>query len=329
MSIPKKTLCININRIYDSYLKNEININPLLDKIDMSKKEFNKIIRNNKNKKEYYLKRKLNDDIVKDITKLNLPYIYFINEYQRVYLSGESFSNVIGFTNIDDTGQEGIELAKNDILKSVSGLKKIRKDNLGRNIQLLEVIKEAKNGSDIHLSFDKRIQFIGYKILEKHVQRQKAKSASLILIKNKTGEIISMINYPSFDPQNRHEYKGNKIQNSIVTELFEPGSTIKPFIIYSGLNNNSVNIKDTINTSSGFQLTNTSERLMDYKDLGNLTIEGILEKSSNVGAAKIARSTKKKNIYNDLQSLGFGEDLFIQLPGIRNGILKSYHQWDE
>ena len=159
-----------------------------------------------------------------------MPHTYFINEYQRVYLSGESFSNVIGFTNVDDKGQEGIELAKNDILKSITGVKKIRKDNLGRNIQLLDVIKEAKNGTDIDLSFDKRIQFIGYKILEKHVQQQKAKSASLILVKNKTGEIISMINYPSFNPQNRHEYKGNKIQNLAVTELFEPGSTIKPFI---------------------------------------------------------------------------------------------------
>ena len=329
MSIPKKTLCININRIYDLYIKNEINFDPLLIKIGMDKKEFNKIIRNNKNKQEYYLKRKLDDNLYTDIVKLNLPYTYFINEYQRVYLSGESFSNVIGFTDVDDKGQEGIELAKNDILKSITGVKKIRKDNLGRNIQLLDVIKEAKNGTDIDLSFDKRIQFIGYKILEKHVQQQKAKSASLILVKNKTGEIISMINYPSFNPQNRREYKGNKIQNLAVTELFEPGSTIKPFIIYSGLNNNSANIDDVIDTSLGFQLTHSSERLVDYKDLGNLTIEGILEKSSNVGAAKIAKNTKKKYIYGDLQKLGFGEDLFIQFPGIQNGTLKSYHQWDE
>ncbi len=329
MSIPKKTLCININRIYESYIKNKINFDPLLNKIDMSKKEFNRIIRNNKNKQEYYLKRKLDDNLARDIDKLKLPHTYFINEYQRVYLSGESFSNVIGFTDIDDRGQEGIELAKNDTLKSMPGLKKIRKDNLGRNIQLLDVIKEAKNGADINLSFDKRIQFIGYKILEKNVRQQKAKSASLILVKNKTGEIISMINYPSFNPQNRYEYKGNKIQNSVVTELFEPGSTIKPFIIYAGLNNNSANIDDIIDTSSGFQLTNAPERLMDYKDLGNLTIEGILEKSSNVGAAKIAKNTKKKYIYADLQRLGFGEDLFIHLPGIQNGTLKNYHQWDE
>ena len=154
MSIPKKTLCININRIYDLYIKNEINFDPLLLKIGMDKKEFNKIIRNNKNKQEYYLKRKLDDDLYRDIIKLNLPHTYFINEYQRVYLSGESFSNVIGFTNVDDKGQEGIELAKNDILKSITGVKKIRKDNLGRNIQLLDVIKEAKNGIDIDLSFD-------------------------------------------------------------------------------------------------------------------------------------------------------------------------------
>ena len=329
MSIPKKTLCINISKIYDSYVKDEINIDHLLEKINMSKIDFNEIIRNNKNKKEYYLKRKIDDDLADEIITLKLPHIYFKNEYQRVYLSGESFSNVLGFTDIDDAGQEGIELAKDDILKSTPGLKKIRKDNLGRNIQLLEVIKEAKTGSDINLSFDKRIQFIGYKILEKHVKKQKAKSASLVLVKNKTGEIISMVNYPSFNPQNRHEYKGDKIYNSVVTELFEPGSTIKPFIVYTGLYNKSADINQTINTSSGLRLTNDSKRIMDYKDLGRLSIEGVLEKSSNVGAAKIAKNTKKKYIYNDLQNLGFGSNLFVQLPGIQNGVLKSYHQWDE
>ena len=329
MSIPKKTLCINISRIFDPYIKNQMNFNDLLKKINMSKKEFNEIIRKNKNKKEYYLKRKIDDDLADEILNLKLPHIYFINEYQRVYLTGESFSNVIGFTNIDDMGQEGIELAKDDVLKSTSGLKKIRKDNLGRSIQLLEVMKEAKSGYDINLSFDKRIQFIGYKILEKHVKKQKAQSASLVLVKNKTGEIISMINYPSFNPKNRQEYRGDRIQNLAITELFEPGSTIKPFIIYTGLYHKSADINDTIDTSSGLHLTKGSERLMDYRDLGELSIKGVLEKSSNVAAAKIAKKTKRKYIYDDLQKLGFGSNLFIQLPGIQNGVLKSYHQWDE
>mgnify|MGYP001164206412 FL=1 len=329
MSLPKKTLCINISKIYKSYLRKEINPNKLLGVINLSKAKFDSIIRNNKDKQEYYLKRKLNKKKVEEIKNLDLPYIYFIDEYHRVYLGGEYFSNVVGFTDIDDNGQDGIELAKNKRLQSTKGIKKIRKDNLGRSVELLDIVKEPKAGNNIYLSMDKRIQFVGYKILKQHVNKTKADSASLVLIKNKTGEIISMINYPSFNPDNRKEIYGNKVQNLVTSSLFEPGSTIKPFTGYTALYSGSHNIHDVINTSHGFKLTRNSKLLKDYKNLGFLTLEGIIEKSSNVGAAIIAKKTKKEHMHNTLKKLDFGNNLYIGLPGSQNGNLKNYQEWDE
>ena len=329
MSLPKKTLCINISKIYQPYINKELKLNKLLKTISLSKSKFNSIIRKNKNQKEYYLKRKLDNKKVEEIKKLNLPYIYFIDEYHRVYLGGEYFSNVIGFTDIDDNGQDGIELAKNQHLQSIKGMKKIRKDNLGRSVELLDIVKEPKSGKNIYLSMDKRIQFIGYKILKHHVNKTKADSASLVLIRNKTGEIISMVNYPSFNPDNRKEMSGKKVQNLVTSSLFEPGSTIKPFTGYTALHTGSHDINDVINTSHGFKLTKNSKLLKDYKNLGFLTLEGVIEKSSNVGAAIIAKKTKKEYIHDTLQKLDFGNNLYIDLPGSQNGSLKNYQEWDQ
>ena len=198
-----------------------------------------------------YLKRKIDDEIAAKISKLKLPHVYFIEEFHRVYLGGNYFSNVIGFTDIDDKGQEGIEYAKNDQLMSIGGLKKVRKDNLGRSIETIELIKKPVPGKNIYLSLDKKVQLIAYNILKEYVKKDKAESASLVLIKNKTGEIISMVNYPSFNPDLRHEMSGVKIKNRVATEIFEPGSTIKPFLILSALDSNTFSQKDLIDTTPG------------------------------------------------------------------------------
>ena len=329
MSVPKKTLCINFKEIYQPYVNNEINITPLLKTINLSKKKFNTLLRKNKDKVEYYLKRKINDDEYSKLQRLNIPYVYFIDEYDRVYLSGEYFSNVIGFTDIDDNGLSGIELAKDNILKSQKGLKKIRKDNLGRSVELLEIIKESKPGEDIHLSFDKRLQYVGYSILKKHVDSTNADSASLVLVRSQTGEIITMVNYPSFNPNNRNEFKGENIKNKVVSSVFEPGSTIKPIIGYAALSSGTVDLDDTINTTNGLKLHNKSKLLTDYKNFGLLTLEGVIQKSSNVGAAMIAKKTKKQKIYDTLTEFSIGSDLYVDFPSIQNGNMKDINNWDD
>ena len=329
MSVPKKTLCINFRKIYQLYTNNEININPLLDKINLSKKTFNKLLRKNKDKAEYYLKRKVDDDVYNDIKKINIPYIYFIDEYDRIYLSGEYFSNVLGFTDIDDNGLSGIELANENILQSTKGLKKIRKDNLGRSVEMLEIIKEPKPGEDIYLSLDKRLQYVAYSILKKHVDSSDADSASLILIRSQTGEIITMVNYPSFNPDNRQEFTGEKIKNKAVSSIFEPGSTIKPIILYAALESGTVDINERIDTGYGLKLYDKSKLLTDYKNLGLLTLEGVIQNSSNVGAAIIAKKTKKQKIYKTLNEFNFGGDLYVDFPSIQNGNIKDISSWDD
>jgi len=329
MSVPKKTLCINFRKIYQPYINNEINVDPLLDKINLSKKTFNKLLRKNKDKAEYYLKRKVDDDIYNDIKKINIPYVYFIDEYDRIYLSGEYFSNVLGFTDIDDKGLSGIELANESILQSNKGLKKIRKDNLGRSVEMLEIIREPKPGEDIYLSLDKRLQYVGYSILKKHVDSSDADSASLILIRSQTGEIITMANYPSFNPDNRKEFAGEKIKNKAVSSIFEPGSTIKPIILYAALESGTVDLNETIDTGYGLKLYDKSKLLTDYKNLGLLTLEGVIQNSSNVGAAIIAKKTKKQEIYKTLNEFNFGGDLYVDFPSIQNGNIKDISSWDD
>ena len=327
MSLPKKTLCINIHKFNKLLQTKNINYNELLRIIGLSKKDFSKILKKHSNKKEYYLKRKLDDSLVIKITELNLPYIYFIPEFSRVYLGGAYFSNIIGFTDIDDNGQAGIEYSKNKELSSTPGIKKVRKDNLGRSVELIELVKKPIPGQNIHLSLDKRIQFIGYNILQKHVERSNADSASLVLIKNATGEIISMVNYPSFNPNNRQEMTGHKIRNKAATYTFEPGSTMKPFAIYTALETKAIDYNYSINTSLGFQLKNKT--LKDYKDLGVLDLEGIIQKSSNIGAATLSKKTNREDIYNTLKDLDFGGSLYIDWPGEQNGSLHHYNNWSE
>jgi len=327
MSLPKKTLCINAYKINQLLKTNNINYNKLLKIIGLSKKDFLKILKKHSNKKEYYLKRKLDDGLASKIIKLDLPYVYFIPEFSRVYLGGSYFSNIIGFADIDDNGQAGIEYSKNKELSPTPGIKKVRKDNLGRSVELIELIKKPIPGQNIHLSLDKRIQFIGYDILKEHVERNNADSASLVLIKNTTGEIISMINYPSFNPNNRQEMTGHKIRNKAATYTFEPGSTMKPFAVYTALETKVVDNNYIINTSLGFQLKNKS--LKDYKDLGILDLEGIIQKSSNIGAATLSKKTNKEDIYNTLKDLDFGGSLYIDWPGEQNGNLHHYNDWSE
>ena len=271
---------------------------------------------------------KLNDDIVEAIIELNLPHVYFIDEYQRVYLGGAYFSNILGFTDIDDNGQSGIEYSKNIELGSIGGIKKIRKDNLGRSIELISLVKKPIPGENIHLSVDKRIQFIGYNILKKHTQKFNADSASLVLVKVKTGEILAMANYPSFNPSNRREMTGSKIKNGVVSLSFEPGSTIKPFTVYNALYNQTYSEEDIIKTSPG-KMSIGKHEIKDYKDLGNISLKDIIRLSSNVGAAKVSLQNDKKSIYNTLQDFDFGKNLYVDLHGEEQGRLIHYSQWDE
>ena len=199
MSLPSKTLCINPSKLHQ--IENKDDLKKISKIINIPYEKIHKAIYRNKDKKEYYLKRHISKLEFTEIEKYTNSYIYFINESKRSYLGGEAFSNILGFTSIDDEGQEGIELAKDGVLKPSDGIKKIKKDNIGREVETIEIIKKPKAGLNVTLSLDKQIQIIGYDVLKKYVKKFNAESGSIVLVETKTGKILSMTNYPSFDPE--------------------------------------------------------------------------------------------------------------------------------
>ena len=317
MSLPIKTLCINPSKLSKSSDKS---ILKLSGDLGISNDNLKKLIKKNKKKKELYLKRHVSRDFYFKINSLNNPNLYFINENKRSYLGGRSFSNIIGFTNIDDKGQEGIELVNNKLLSSKTGLKKVKKDNIGRPIETLGLLKKPIPGEDIFLTLDKRVQIIGYETLRKYITKFNAESGSIILIESNTGDIISMTNYPSFNPERRSEFNGKNIKNRAVYDLIEPGSTIKPLIIYSGLHNKVITESTIINTAPGVIQIEDNE-IKDWKYLGKVIPRDIIRLSSNIGAAKVSSKLSKKQLIDGLNKLGFGQSLFLNLPGSKTGYL--------
>jgi len=323
MSLPSKTLCINPSKLYT--LEHKSDLKKISEIINIPYQKIKKTIYRNKDKKEYYLKRHISKLEFTKIEKYTNSYIYFINESKRSYLGGEAFSNVLGFTNIDDVGQEGIELAKNEVLKPSDGIKKIKKDNIGRAIETLEIIKKSKAGLDVTLTLDKQKQIIAYDVLKKYVKKFEADSASIVLIETATGNILSMANYPSFDPEIRTSYKGEKIKNRIIHDLIEPGSTIKPLIIYAGLHHNTINHDTIIDTAPGVIKLDDKE-IKDWKFLGKVSSGDIIKYSSNIGAARVSTMLSKKQLINNLEKFGFGHSLYIDLPGSRYGKLPTTNE---
>ena len=319
MSLPSKTLCINPSKLYE---KNSKVIYKLSSILNIEQKRILNIIAKNKNKKEYYLKRHVDKKIYLEVKKIKSPYVYFITENKRIYLGGKPFSNIIGFTDIDDKGQEGIEYISDNQLSPTSGLKKVKKDNIGRSIETIEILKKPIPGKDIIITLDKRIQIIGYEMLRKYIDKFKADSGSIVLVESKSGNILSMINYPSFDLEKRHTYKGDKIKNRVVYDLIEPGSTIKPLIVYTGLENNVIHESTIIDTAPGIINLEGTE-IKDWKYLGQVTPRDIIKLSSNIGAAKISSKLEKKELIKFLEKIGFGQSLFLNLPGAKNGSLPT------
>ena len=320
MSLPAKTLCINPNALF--YDDKNTDLQKLANILNIPHDKLRKIINKTKDRKEYYLKRHISKSIYLKISKLSNPNIYFINENKRSYLGGEAFSNIIGFTDIDDNGQEGIELVNDNVLKPIDGKKKIKKDNIGRSIEIIEVTQKPSPGKNLILTLDKRIQIIAYDVLKKYIQKYRAESGSIVLVEAKSGNILSMANYPSFDPEKRNTYKGPKIKNRAIYDLIEPGSTIKPFIIYAGLINKVIDISTIIDTAPGVIKLDNKE-IKDWKYLGKVSTNDIIKLSSNIGAAKVSKKLSKKQLLSNLDSFGFGQSLFINLPGSKNGSLPS------
>lgn len=272
-------------------------------------------------KREFvYLKRHIRPELAEQVAALDIAGVYLQREYRRYYPTGEVAAHVLGFTNIDDAGQEGLELAYNDWLRGESGKKMVMKDRLGRTIKYVESVQAAQPGKNLSLSIDRRLQYLAYRELKHAVSQHKAKSASAVILDIKTGEVLAMVNQPSYNPNNRHHLKKSYLRNRAVTDVFEPGSTIKPFTVAAALESGKFKVGSTVDTAPGY--FNIGKYVVqDVKNYGRINLTTILEKSSNVGASKLALAISAKNLTDMHSRMGFGFSSGSGFPGEVGGIL--------
>ncbi len=275
-----------------------------------------------------YLKRHVNPLLAEQVIALGIRGVYLQREYKRFYPTGEVSAHVVGFTNVDDVGQEGVELAYNHWLEGRDGSKRVLRDRLGRVVEDIESIKSAHNGQDLVLSIDRRIQSIAYRALKTAVQRHRAASGSAVVLDARSGEVLAMVNQPSFNPNKRRGARGARFRNRSVTDLLEPGSAIKPFTVVTGLESGRFTAQTLIDTRPGhYQVGGHTVR--DLRDYGVIDVTTVIKKSSNVGVSKIALAVPPEKQWRTLSSLGFGRTTGSGFPGESPGILTEPDEWSD
>jgi cell division protein FtsI (penicillin-binding protein 3) len=273
-----------------------------------------------------YLRRHISPDRAQQVTDLQVPGVYLQREYRRYYPAGEVAAHLVGFTNIDDEGQEGLELAFDDWLSGEAGAKRVVKDGRRHIVENVENIRSAHPGKTLTLSIDRRIQYLAYRELKAAVRQHGARSGSVVVLDNQTGEVLAQVNQPSFNPNNRKRPKAERMRNRAVTDVFEPGSTMKPFVIAAALESGRYAAGTRIDTSPGlFQVG--VHTIRDMHDYGTLDLTGVIRKSSNVAASKIALALAPEDFWEGLSAAGFGMATASGFPGEADGYLADFHRW--
>lgn len=289
--------------------------------LDMDVSSLKNKIDSNQNHEFVYLKRHVSPDIAAKIKLLNIPNLFIQKEYQRFYPEGEVTAHVIGFTDVDENGKEGVELAYNSWLTGTKGKKEVIKDRLGNIVSELKTLSEPVPGNDLTLSIDSNIQYLAYRALKDTIDKYHAESGSAVVMDVNTGEVLAMVNQPSYNPNARNGDIGSAIRNRAVTDLFEPGSTLKSFSIANALESGKYTPLSRINTHPGWFLID-GKKVQDVEFApGNFSVTEILQKSSNVGVAKITLSLPPDTLLNILRRVGFGTTTGSGFPGEANGIM--------
>ncbi|HET7757400.1 MAG TPA: penicillin-binding transpeptidase domain-containing protein [Steroidobacteraceae bacterium] len=260
------------------------------------------------------------------IKALGIAGVYTSREYRRYYPAGEVTGHLLGFTNVDDAGQEGLELAFDHWLAGEDGEKRVIQDRYGRVVQDVESIRATRPGRDLVLSIDLRIQYLAYRELKAAVREQRARAGSIVVLDVSTGEVLAMVNQPAYNPNDRDQMQPADYRNRAATDIFEPGSSIKPFWVAAGLASGKYDAHSIIDTSPGFFKVGV-KIFEDEHNLGAINIATVLAKSSNVGMAHIALSLKPQQVWSTLTSLGFGEVTTSGYPGESAGLLPPFSQW--
>jgi cell division protein FtsI (penicillin-binding protein 3) len=273
-----------------------------------------------------YVARGLQPADARRVRDLGLPGVNLTREYRRYYPAGEVAGHVLGFTDIDDAGQEGAELAWDTWLGGEDGAKRVIQDSQGRKVEDVESIRAVRPGRDLRLSIDLRIQYLAYRELKAAVRDNRAHSGSLVVIDVRTGEILAMVNQPAFNPNDRSQFTTAALRNRAATDLFEPGSSIKPFFVAAGLASGRFSANSIIDTSPGFVQVGATT-ITDEHNLGAVPLSVILAKSSNVGMAHLALALEPRQIWGTLSGLGFGQVTGSGFPGESAGLLTDYNHW--
>jgi cell division protein FtsI (penicillin-binding protein 3) len=273
-----------------------------------------------------YLLRHMNPKDAAQVKALEIPGVYLQREYRRFYPAGEVTGHVLGFTNIDDAGREGLELAYDYKLSGTEGKKLVIQDRLGRSVEDVESLSAARPGQDITTSIDVRIQYLAYRELKKAIQTHRAISGSVIVIDVETGEILAMVNQPSYNPNDPEQREASNYRNRAVTDLLEPGSSMKPFVATAGVASGRYHANTIIDTAPG-QVTVGIKTFSDEHPVGAASLTTVMAKSSNVGMTKLALSLTPEQMWRTLDAFGFGQVSGSGFPGEAAGVLLNYKQW--
>ena len=298
----------------------------LADALDMESQALMNRVTREMNKEFVYLKRHLSPSQAARVLALKLPGVNVQREYRRFYPAGEVAGHLVGFTNIDDKGLEGLELAFNHWLGGENGKKRVLKDRLGRSVEDVESIRPPKPGKDLRTSIDLRLQYVAYRALKGAIQQFDADSGSVVILDVQTGEVLAMVNQPTYNPNDRLQFVPDRYRNRAITDIFEPGSSIKPLVIAAALESGHYKAGSVIDTSPGYVVVGP-KKIEDTRNLGRVSLATILSRSSNVGVTKVAMTLEPDQLWATMTRFGLGSLTTSGFPGESAGLLTHFNHW--
>lgn len=323
VSTPVQSIWVNPKELVESAQ----DIHELAQALDMNPEVLVANVQKNASREFLYVKRRLPPFEAEKVLALDIAGVYAQLEYQRFYPQGEVAAHIVGFSNVDDVGQEGLELTYDDWLRGVPGRRQVMKDRRGHIIEELNTLQTAEPGNNLELSIDFRLQSLAYKELKSEFIKRRARSASLVMLDVNTGEVLAMANQPSYNPHNKTNMTDfSVLRNRAITDVFEPGSTIKAFTIAAALETGVYSADTIVETSPGWMMVNGNE-VKDIANYGTLTVEGVITKSSNIGSSKIAMDIGIEPIRDLFERVGFGQSIGTGFPGERGGVLPNPRRW--
>ena len=322
ISIPVDTISINPKK----FNEDDIKIKQLSVLLGRDHEELIKLIKNSKSKSFLYIERKVSTNISDQIKLLNIANLDFKREYKRSYPAGEIISQLLGLTNIDEEGKEGVELQYDASLRGIPGVKRILKDKHNRHIENIKIIKSPKSGTDLTLGIDLRLQHIAHRALERAIIENKAYSGSVILVDAPRGEILAIANYPSYDNNETFSLNPDSMRNRAIIDMYEPGSSIKPFILARAIDSGLYDLASLVDTSP---VKIGSRTIRDTRELGEVDLATVLMRSSNAGMSRIGLSLESDALWEMMSDFGFGSYVTDGFPGESRGRLHHHTEWGE